>query len=446
MKKIFLLIATIAIFTGIEAQSIESIRNVALLQQFKKAKEDLDKAMGNAKFASKPEAYILKAYVYGSMAMDQNIKGTPEAEQLLTDADAAFKKYKEMDPSMGLVTNEVYQSGPVNIYSGYYTLGYNGYSAKKWEEGYSNMKKAVEYSDLLISKNILETPLDTNVLILAGITADNAKQEDAAAGYYSRLADHKIAGRDYESIYRFLVNYYFKKKDFINFEKYKSMGAAAYPNSDFFTFDKVDFAVGLETNFNDKLKSVEGILAASPNDFKANEVMGELIFDTLNADEENGKLPANKDELEQKMVTAFEKAAAAKPGFENPYLYLGAHFINKAAAYGKEREKFQSDLKAKTKPGVPFSKDDLAKRDAYDKQYGDLLEQAREPYEKAAAIYASKTELGVKDKQQYKRAASYLADIAGFKKSMANQKKNTADATKYAADEKKWNDLWDSIK
>jgi len=446
MKKIFLLIGVLAVFTGIQAQSIESIRNTALLQQFKKAKEDLDKAMSNTKFASKPEAFILKAFVYGSLAMDPSKKGTAEAVQLLDEADAAFKKYKEMDPSQALVADQVYQNGPINIYSGYYSLGYEDYAGKKWSDGASKLKKAVEYSDILISKNLLQAPLDTNVLILAGITSENAKHTDDAATYYKRLADHKIAGHDYESIYRYLVNYYFGKRDFANFEKYKALGAELFPKSEFFTYDKVDFAVGLETNFNDKLKSVEEVLASSPNDFKANQVLGEIIYDTLNVDEEKGKLPANTDELEKKMVSAFQKAAAAKPGFENPYLYLGDHFINKAAGFGKEREKLQADIKARTKPGQPISKEDVAKRDALDKQYGDILEQAREPYEKAAAILAAKTNINQKEKQQYKKAASYLADIAAFKKAMANQKKNTADAAKYAAEEKKWNDLWDSIK
>ena len=38
-----------------------------ILQQYKKAKEDLDKNMGNAKFTSKPEAYLLKAAVYAGL-------------------------------------------------------------------------------------------------------------------------------------------------------------------------------------------------------------------------------------------------------------------------------------------------------------------------------------------------------------------------------------------
>jgi hypothetical protein len=43
-------------------------------------------------------------------------------------------------------------------------------------------------------------------------------------------------------------------------------------------------------------------------------------------------------------------------------------------------------------------------------------------------------------------AASYLADIFAFKKAMAGKAKNPAEQAKWAAEEKKWNDRYDSIK
>ncbi|HQZ75855.1 MAG TPA: hypothetical protein PLO70_15145, partial [Chitinophagaceae bacterium] len=171
MKKIILILTTFLVATGMYAQKYDAIRNTALLQQFQKAKDDLDKAMTNEKFTSKAEAFILKAYVYASLAMDQSKKDTPEASTLLHEADAAFNKYKTMDASLALVTDQVYQNGAVNLYSGFYTLGYNDYKDKKWNEGYTLLKKAMEYSDLLIDKKLISSPIDTNLLILAGITA-----------------------------------------------------------------------------------------------------------------------------------------------------------------------------------------------------------------------------------------------------------------------------------
>ena len=445
MKKIILFFVSFALVTGTFAQKYESIRNTALLQQYQKAKEDLDKAMSNEKFASKAEAYILKAYIYASLAMDPSKKGSPEVLQLLNDADAAYEKYKTMDPSLAMVTDQVYQNGPVNIYSGFYSLGYDDYKDKKWSDGYGKLKKAITYSDLLIEKKLISSPIDTNLLILAGITAENAKQKDDAAKYYGKLADHKVQGDGFESVYRFLVNYSFTNNDFASFEKFKALGGQLYPKSEFFKYDKVDFAVGLQDNFEGKLKAIEGVLATDPNNYKANQVLGEIIYDTIHPRDEDAPAPANADVLEQKMLTAFQKAAAANPDNELSFLYLGDHYINKAAKVGKEREAHQADMKSRSKPGKPDSKEDIAKRDALDKKYGDILELAKAPYEKVVALFAKKSTLDLRDKQQYKKAAGYLADIAAFKKAMANKVKNASDAAKYAAEEKKWNDLWETL-
>jgi hypothetical protein len=446
MKNVLLI--TLISFCGMAAlaQNYENIRNMALLQNYEKAKTDLDKAWANAKFISKPEAYMLKAFVYSSLAMDPKTKNTPQAEQLLNEADAAFRKYKELDPAQPLLNDQVYQGGPINLYSGYYSSGYNDYADKKWEPASKKMKKAVEYSDLLIEKKLLNSSIDTNVLILAGITAENHGLKDEAAIYYGRLADKKLSGDGFESVYRFLVSHNFQKKDYAAFEKYKSTGAELYPKSEYFTFDKIDFAIGLETEFSAKLKAMEEMLATDPNNFKANEIIGEIIYDTLNPSQQDAPLPSNAEELEKKMIAAFHKAAAAKPGFENPFLYLGDHFINKAAKVGEQREAHAAQMKSRTKPGVPASKEDIAKRDALDKTYGEALELARDPYEKAAQIYASKAKLEQREKLQYKKAVSYLADIAAYKKASANKAKNTVDAARYTAEEKKWLDLWDSLK
>lgn len=446
MKKVLLLLTVSLSFLAINAQNIETIKGAVAISQFKKAKEDFDKAITNAKFASKPEAYILKTAIYAALAMDDANKNTPTGEQLASEAEAAFNKYKQMDPEMPLISDLVYQNGPINLYSSFYSEGYADYSSKppKWQSAFEKCRKAAELSDLLISKKIFQQAMDTNVLVLAGITAENSGNKDEAYKYYKRLADANVGGDGFESVYRFLVSNSFAKKDMASFEKYKALGAKLYPKSEYFKFDKIDFAVGLVEGFTEKMKSVEEVLAEDPNNYKANEVLGELIYDTLNSTVEHAVQPANAAELETKMVAAFNKAAAAKPGTENPYLYLGDHFINKAVKINDAREAHAKDMKTRTKPGTMASKEDIAKRDLLDKQYGDALEGAREPYEKAAAIFAAREKLELRDKQQYKKAVSYLADIAAFKKTQSKSK--PADFAKYEKDEKKWNDLYETIK
>ena len=58
----------------------------------------------------------------------------------------------------------------------------------------------------------------------------------------------------------------------VNFEKYKAYGKELYPNSEFFTYDKVDFAVGLEEDFNKRVKALEETIAADPTNYKADAI------------------------------------------------------------------------------------------------------------------------------------------------------------------------------
>lgn len=449
MKRTFFLLTVCLSTLLVKAQKIEDIKNMLILNKYQQAKTEVDKGMSNPKFTAKPEAYLLKTAVYAGLSMVDGTKGTPQAEQYANDAEAAFNKYKELEPAMPLITDPIYQNGPVNLYSGYYASGYEDYNNKKWEESFGKFKKAADLSDILIAKKILTTTLDTNVVILAAITAEQSNKKDEAAKYYTRLADAKVTGEGFESVYRYLVNYSFTKKDMVNFEKYRALGKQLFPNSEYFTYDKTDFAVGLETDFTAKLKSLEEVLAGDPNNYKANEILGEIIYDTLNSRVDNAVMPANADELEAKMITAFTKAAAAKPDLENPWLYIGDHFINKAVKVNTEREAFAKEMKARTKPGAMASKEDIAKRDMLDKKYSETLDGAREPYEKAAAMFAVKPKTDDKkqtsiDKQQYKKAVSYLADIYANKR--INAKGKPADIAKYTAEEKKWNDLYESIK
>ena len=444
MKKFFLLSTVLLLAFLIQAQNYDAIKTLVTLQQYKKAREDVDKQWTNAKFISKPEAYILKTAVYAGLAADPALKATPAGDQLAMEADAAFTKYREMDPSMALVTDPVYQNGPINVYSSLFTSGYKDYETKNWQSGFQKFKKVVDYADLLISKKVISIAADTNSLLLAGITADNAGFKEESIKYYSRLADLRVNAKDYEVIYNTLVRYYAAKKDMANFEKYKALGHELYPTSEFFTYDKVDFAVGLESDFTKKLQSLEETLASDPNNEKALSFLGEMIYDTLHSQKEGAVPPANAAELEPKMLKAFNKTIELKPNDEFTLLLLAQHYILKRDKIDEARQKHVAEMKARTKPGTQASKDDIAKRDALDAQYAAAYLAAEEPFRKAAEILAKKPQpLSGQDIQRYKNTAGYLGEIAGYRKIKA--KGNAADVAKYTAEEKKWNDLYDEI-
>ena len=144
------------------------------------------------------------------------------------------------------------------------------------------------------------------------------------------------------------------------------------------------------------------------------------------------------------MIAAFNKAFELQPDSIDGYLYLGDHLYIKSDKINQQRTAHSDDMKKRTKPGVPFSKEDVAKRDLLTKQYSDALDAMKIPYEKSAAIFAAKTTLTAREKSQYRNLAGKIADIYTFKKNQA--KGNPSEVTKYEALEKKWNDKYDSIK
>jgi hypothetical protein len=445
MKRILLLITLSLSSLFAISQKYEDMKNKLIFNNYKESRKELDIAMTNAKFASNAEAYILKTTIYAALAMDSATRLTPESNKLTEEADAAFAKYREMQPDMSLTSDPIYRNGPINLYNSWYSLGYNDYRDKKWDAGFEKFKKVVAYAELLIGKKLIDGPVNTDVLILAGITAEKSNHKDEAAGYYGRLADTKMTGEGFESVYRFLVTYYFGKKDYTSFEKYKSIGKELYPKSDFFSFDKIDFAVGLETTLTGKVKAVEEVLAKDPDNYKANEWMGEIIYRAFHPLKDDAAEPFDSAAMEIKMIAAFNKAAASHPDSIDAYLFLGDHFYDKSEKINEQRKEHVADMQKRTKPGTMASKEDIAKRDLLDKQYGDALEAERIPYEKGAAIFATRTTLTIREKAQYRLLTGKIADIYTYKKKQVKNKQSPEFA-KYEAEEKKWNDRYESIK
>lgn len=229
-----------------------------------------------------------------------------------------------------------------------------------------------------------------------------------------------------------------------SFEKYKALGKQLYPKSEYFDYDKVDFAAGLAESFIDKIKALDEVLATDPNNYKANELLWSIIYDSINLNKERDVQPKNFEQLEARMLGAMNKNITSKPDEIDNYVFMGNYYVGKKDAVGDARQAHADDVKARTKPGTMASKEDVAKREKLDKDYSDAMEAIREPYENAARLFALKTGLDAKEKSQYKNIAGYLSEIYEMKKKLAKGK--PADLAKYTAEEKKWNDVYESIK
>ena len=452
MKKVILSFVTFACSVSfVIAQNYDEAKNMLLIRNYKKAKEILDKNWSNAKFVSKPEAYILKANILAGLAGDSSMAS--EAPALRTQAMEALTKYRELDPKLTVLVEpgSVYTNGPIGMYGAYFNSGIASYQKKDWPAAYENFKTAVQLSDFLRENKLADIKLDTNGILLAGASAQSMKNDDEAEKFFIRLADAKVGGADNEFMYQFLTSRNLERGDMPAFNKYLNIGKELYPSSKYFQYDELDYILAIEDEPK-KIALIDKKLAEKPDDYKVQSAFGEILFDRLNPKDTSAPKPANYDELESKMVAAFTKATELKPESGLAMSNIANHYINKSVKIGKELDALRTAIREKNKAKAPAAKpgakpaavktdpEDAAKRDELTKRYDEAADKAREYYEKAVAIYSKVATPSLIEKQQYRNAVSYLIDLTAEKKN--NSKGTPALYDKWEKEEKKWSDLY----
>jgi len=442
MKKIILPVVALCISAFSFAQRYESTKTFLMLNQGAKAEEDLVKNMTNKKFYAKPEAHILSASVYTMRIQDSALSPDKKAEYI-AKANDAYVKYLAADASKALLKDPIYRTVPINLYTAYYQGGYAAYEKQQWKTAMENFQNAIPYSDYLLVEKMLPGSMDTTLMLLNAYTAEKLENQETAEKYYTILADKNVTGDGYESIYRFLVKRNFELKKYDDFDKYRALGKKMYPESDYFSYDKTDFAVGLAQGFYEQIKALELVIAKDPTNYKANLSLGQIIFDTIHHRNENVVKLQDEKAMAQKMVEAFDRAKDANPDDEIAYIYVGNHYINKSIDVNDARTKFNREMKTKYKPGAAFSAADKAQKEKYDADYAMYLNQAKPYYLKAAEIFGKKPKLENVQTRQYKNVSGYLADIANLNKELSKSK---ADIAKYEAEATKWDNVYSSLK
>lgn len=233
MRKLLFAAALSLISAGLFAQDIESIRNMWLVGQIKKSKDDIDKAMANAKFNAKPEAWLLKSSIYANLSADKEMAA--QSADLLKESITSFDTYKQKEPDFKTLKaeNSYYSGTPGILYSSYFNSGLEAFNKKEWAKAFTQFEAAVAMSDFLIQNKMITATIDTSGTLLAGASAQNSEQIDKAVHYYTKLANIKLSGTDNEFIYPFLVEYYLKKGDAQNKEKFIAIGRELYPNNNY---------------------------------------------------------------------------------------------------------------------------------------------------------------------------------------------------------------------
>ncbi len=446
MKKVILFGAVAFLSTmGAFGQKYEDIKGMLAIGQLDKAKQLYEKNSKNEKFFTKPEGYLIRASLLANEAVLDTTR-SDAAAKVAEEANEAFQKYREMDPSLKELQDPVYKNIPYWIYASYYNTATPAISSQDnavIAEGYNRLKNAVALSEFIIENKLnanLPGPIDTALVFYTGYMAERSKDEAGIIKYYTLLADAKVnTSEDHKRIYQQLIQYYASKNDSENFNKYNAIGRSLFPNESYFTHSILDFAMS-GGDFNERVANLEKHVNANPEDYKANIALAEVIYDTLDSRKIGAVPPANAEELEKKMLASLNKAASLKPEETQPFLLLGDHYLIKSEKLRDDMITAETEVTRKANKATAEDKQKFA--DAK-KAYNAVYELARENYEKAANLYSKLTTLDAPQKRIYRAIAGNLTEYYSYK---IEDSKSAADRDKYAALEKKWDALFTKLK
>ncbi|NCI46292.1 hypothetical protein [Sediminibacterium soli] len=434
MKKFLLFAACAATLQIANAQDPKNVEKFALLGRYEDAKTEVDKSVTDPKFSGKPEAWYWKARVYSELAKTPaTATKYPNAMQ---DADAAFRKYEELDPTMA-VAKAKGSDGYFNMYSTAFNAGIKQFNDKKWDDAAKSFDVSNQYINTIIRNKWTTQSLlmDTIGVLYAAYAYQNGKKNDQAAKYYAILADNKIGGDTYIDAYKFLAVHYTDTKNEAMFHKYLALAREVYPKEGWDEFD---------VDYMDKNLSLDEKLAAY-NKGDAAGTLSEMYYlqfgDVfVKAKTEPGLDEAKHKEFTAKAAEAFKKAYAknnqnALAAFNVGVIYYNmfVELDDKYAANIRAMQALNADKpvekdpkkKAAAEAALKVKIDPLkAANTALEKPISENLDVAAEWLEKSYAILKDKATRTGTEKSVIGKSVDFLANIYQYKRDRARGKDN----------------------
>lgn len=228
MKRIIIAVLLVCMAFSAFSQDFAKVQFDLIQAKFDDAKKEIDKIMADPKAMDKPQSWFWKLSVYAELFADSNLyKKYPDADKQALDAlsryeqkDNTLKDLKENPRPVGL------------LYSESFNLGRDYFTNKDWNKSFDYFKSAADLSDY-VNKNGLRSDkknsIDTFTILYTSYAAQNAGKLSDAATYYTKLTDQKIAGPDFEDMYKFVLDFYTKQSNQDAFNKYLAYAKELYP-------------------------------------------------------------------------------------------------------------------------------------------------------------------------------------------------------------------------
>jgi hypothetical protein len=402
MKKYYLFVMLFLAGTVSFGQSLPEINEMMGKNQYKKAKEGIDKFLSDAKNAAKGDGWYYKGRIYNALSKDSGF--TPgEALKLKTESFEAFKKYQQLDAKEISFVLENHVSY-FDLYNGYFDIGAKEYNAKNYATSYEGFKNALIVEEYVKGKGyeyngFKFSTLDTSLILNIALAANQAKDEEASISYYRRLTDANLAADQYLNIYQFLVEYYLKKNDEANLNAMLDKGRKLFPNDDYWVQVELD-KVSKEGNKVALLAKYEELMKRYPEKYTYPYNLSVEIYNELYTGDFR---PANADALKDKLTESLKTAISLDKGVDARML-MTRHLYNAAYDYQDSSKKIKG-----TKPADVKLRSDL--RALFLKKIDECIPYA----ESTIGYFAGLPTLRPIQKANYKIVLDILSQFYGAK-------------------------------
>ena len=395
MQRFLLSLLIILSSSSLFAQSIEDIEAQVAKGEYDKAKTSVDAFLTKEKNAAKPDGWWYKGVIYNEIAKSEKYKSLAPDGRM--DAFNAFKKYYELDPKAIRATLEQHVR-LFDIYNGYFDLGVAGFGASKFEDAYTNFKNALMVEEYIGGKgyeyNGFKFPVfDTTLIQNIALSAYRAKKDDEAAIYYKKIADQRIAGKDNVDIYQLLIEYYMKKGDQANTEKYFALGRELYPADDRWYQMELE-----QVDAKDKkalFAKYEELMPKYPDKYILSYNYAVELFNLTYAGDTK---PADYKDKQQKLEGVLKKTLAIKKDYPEANVLMARHYYNILYDFQDEMQAIKGTTAADQKKKADMK---TKMTEAADQ----LIVYSQAAYD----LYGAKATLKAGEKGNYKVVASYLA-------------------------------------
>ncbi|MBS1512192.1 MAG: hypothetical protein JST86_15190 [Bacteroidetes bacterium] len=401
-----------------KSQNLDDIKKLVYLNQNAKAKDAIEKFLGETKNQSKADVYYYKGRVLNNLSRDSGVS-TADAMKLKNESLEAFKKYQSLDAKEPLLSGDKYAHF-FDLYNGYFDIGAKEFSAKDYKASFDAFKAALDVEDYVRSKNydyngFKFPPLDTSLVMNTAIVANNAKDEASAALYYSKLTDANLKAPQYLSVYQFLADYYLRTKDEAKMSAILDKGRTLYPEEDWwndFELDRVE-----KTGDKAALKAkYEEFMKRFPDKYVYPYNYAVMLYNELYTADEK---PANAEAVKAKLSEVLKTAINLDKGVDAKMLMV-RHLYNYAFDY--------QDSSKKVKGVKP---EDIKKKNQFKDMFLKKIDECIPYADGAVDYFAALPTLKTIQKANYK-------DVLDILSQFYNAKGDTKKAAEY---DKKRDDL-----